>query len=103
MIAELVFFDLPKSTTRSQALELYRKTADAWLENPDLVQKYYFFDEGAAIGGGVYIWETREDALRWHGEEYKRRVVALYGSAPRIQIMDVLLHVNPKLGIKNEY
>jgi hypothetical protein len=43
MITELVFFDLPKGTTRTQALELYRKSAEPWLRNPDLIEKYYFF------------------------------------------------------------
>jgi hypothetical protein len=30
MITELVFFDLPKGTTRAQALAMYRQTAESW-------------------------------------------------------------------------
>jgi hypothetical protein len=103
MITELVFFDLPKGTTRTQALELYRKSAEQWLRNPDLIEKYYFFDGESCIGGGVYIWNSREAAARWHGEDYKSRVRSVYGSAPRIQILDALIHVDPKRGLISEY
>jgi len=102
MITELVFFQFPAGADREQVLENYRKTADHWLHNPDLVQKYYFFDAETSTGGGVYIWHSREDAARWHGDEYKARVTALYGVAPRIQILDALLYVNPSLGVKVE-
>ena len=37
MITELVFIDLPKGTTRSQALAMYRQTAESWRVNTDLV------------------------------------------------------------------
>jgi hypothetical protein len=98
MIAEIVFFDLPRGTKRTDALALYRQTAGAWAENPDLVEKYYIFDEARSIGGGVYIWLTREAALHWHGEDYRRKVTALYGSPPRIEMFDALMHVDPASG-----
>lgn len=103
MITELVFFQFPDGTGRDEVLEKYRKTADSWLDNPDLIQKYYFFDAETQTGGGVYIWRSRQDAARWHGDEYKARVTALYGVAPRIQIFDALLYVNPSLGVKVEF
>jgi hypothetical protein len=55
----LTFIDLPKGTTRSQALEMYRQTAESWRVNGDLIEKYYYFDEDRSIGGGVYIWPDR--------------------------------------------
>ncbi|MGO9772650.1 MAG: hypothetical protein ACLPSW_24480 [Roseiarcus sp.] len=98
MVTEIVFFALPKGTTRADALALYRRTADKWLANPDLVEKYYFFDEERSLGGGVYVWRTREAARRWHGEEYQRMVQSLYGAPPRMQILDALIHVDPIAG-----
>jgi len=102
MIVELVFIDLPKGTTRTQALESYRKTAESWRRNKDLVEKYYFFDEERLVGGGVYIWDNREAAYRWHGDEYKQMVLTHYGAPPRIQILDALIHVNPPRGLVQE-
>jgi hypothetical protein len=103
MITEFIFFQFAAGADREQVLGNYRKTADSWLENPDLVQKYYFFDAETGAGGGVSIWHSREDAFRWHGDEYMARVTALYGVAPRIQIFDALLYVNPALGVKVEF
>jgi hypothetical protein len=103
MIAEIVFLDLPAGIKRADALALYRQTAGGWLANPDLVEKYYFFDEERRLGGGIYIWRTREAALRWHGEDYLRRVQALYGAPPRLQILDALMHVDPVAGRTREF
>jgi hypothetical protein len=103
MITEIVFFDLPAGISRAEALALYRQTAGGWLTNPDLIEKYYFFDEERHLGGGIYIWRSREAALRWHGEDYVQRVRALYGSLPRMQILDALLHVDPIGGRMREF
>jgi hypothetical protein len=99
----LYFFSFLLELDASKSLKTTEKTADSWLNNPDLVQKYYFFDAEKGTGGGVYIWHSREDAARWHGDEYMARVTALYGVAPRIQIFDALLYVNPALGIEAEF
>jgi hypothetical protein len=64
MIVEIVLFDLPKGATRETAMALYEKTAARWAENPDLIQKYYYFDPDAGEGGGVYIWPDRAAAER---------------------------------------
>ena len=95
MIVEIVFIDLRPGTDRQAALALYRQTAEGWLANPDLIEKYYFFDEARSLGGGVYLWPTREAAERWHGEDYRRMVRSRYGSEPRIQRLDALIHVHP--------
>jgi hypothetical protein len=103
MIAEIVFFDLPTGIKRADALVLYRQSASGWLSNPDLVEKYYFFDEERHLGGGIYIWRTRQAALRWHGKDYVRRVQSLYGTPPRMQILDALVHVDPVGGRTREF
>jgi hypothetical protein len=98
MITALSFINLPKGTTRIQALEMYRQTASTWLANPDLVQKYYFFDEAQSIGGGIYVWPNRAAAEKWLGQAYKEMVLSIYGSPPRIQFLDALIHVEPRRG-----
>lgn len=95
MIVEIVFFDLPRGTTRADALALYRKSAANWVGNPDLIEKYYFFDETNGRGGGVYIWPNRAAAAHWHDESYRDMVQSLYGAPPTIQILDALIRVEP--------
>jgi len=98
MVIEIVLFDLPKGTPRAEAMSLYHQSARQWIANPDLVQKYYFFDEERSLGGGVYVWRDRAAAERWHGEDYRHMVMARYGAPPRIQILDAMLHVDPAAG-----
>ena len=94
MITELVFLELRKGITREEVMSLYRQTAPAWAKNSDLLSKYYFFNEEQSLGGGVYVWTSKEAALRWHGEEYRTRIRALYGSDPRISHFDTLIVVD---------
>ena len=96
MITEIVQFELAPGTTRDEALEKYRMTADAWSKNEDLVQKHYIFDASDNVGGGVYIWKTMEAADKWHGEQYKARVKELYGSEAKMIRYDTLLVVDNK-------
>lgn len=97
MITEIVFFDVRKGIARDEVMSLYRQTAPAWGKNPDLHSKYYFFDVKQSLGGGVYIWKNKEAAHRWHGEEYRSRIRALYGSEPRITLLDTLIVVDNTL------
>ena len=46
MIAEIVTFDLPPGTDRAATLALYRQSAAKWTANPDLIEKFYFFEAG---------------------------------------------------------
>jgi hypothetical protein len=98
MIVEIVQFNLPSGTNRAEATELYRRSAAVWVKNKDLIQKYYFYDGAARQGGGVYIWPSREAAQRWHGEDYRETVHRTYGSMPRIEMLDALLHVDTAAG-----
>jgi len=95
MVTEIVFFDLPRGTNRAEALALYRQSAGQWVNNPDLFEKYYFFDEERCLGGGVYVWRTREAAKRWHGDAYRAMVEKRYGTPPRIEILEALVRVDP--------
>ena len=102
MITELVFFDLPRGTTREELKAKYTQTAPAWAKNEDLVHKFYFFDAAKCQCGGVYIWKTREAAHRWHGQEYRGRIRALYGSVPTMTYFDTLVVVDNVLKLVTE-
>lgn len=94
MITEVVQFSLPPGTNRDAALAKYRQTAPAWAKNEGLVHKFYVFDPARNLGGGVYVWKTMDAARRWHGDEYKARIRALYGSEPTMTYHDTLLVVD---------
>ncbi|WP_426434824.1 hypothetical protein [Bradyrhizobium genosp. P] len=95
MIVEIVRFDLPAGTTRDDAMALYDQSAPGWLDNPNLVEKYYFFDAQRCEGGGIYIWRSQAAIDRWHGADYREMIASRYGSAPRIETFEALLHLDP--------
>lgn len=102
MIVEIVTFDLTPGTERGEAMALYRQSAAKWLMNSDLIEKYYFLDEDRSVGGGVYVWRTRQAAAHWHGEAYRKMVAEVYESSPRVEIFDAVIHVDPVSGVMTE-
>jgi hypothetical protein len=103
MIVEIVSFNLPAGTGRAEALALYRQTAGKWVVNPDLIQKFYMYDQERGVGGGVYFWRSREAIALWHGDDYRAMVRELYGAEPRIEIFEVAMHVEPGAAKISEY
>lgn len=102
MITEIVLFELPAGISRGEVMAKYRQTAPAWSKNEDLLRKYYFFNSAESVGGGVYVWKDKAAALRWHGEDYRARIRALYGSEPQMTYFDTLLTVDNVLGQVSE-
>jgi hypothetical protein len=94
MITEIVSFKLAKDIDIPSLLERFKSTAVKWAQNPDLLHKWYFYDEATHEGGGVYIWRTREAAAHWHGAEFKAAIEKLYGHPPVIRVLDTLIHVD---------
>lgn len=94
MITEIVFFKLAKGIDQPSLLKRYESTTVKWSQNPDLLHKWYFYDQITHEGGGVYIWRTREAAAHWHGVEYKAMIEKLYRRPPEIRVLDTLVHVD---------
>jgi hypothetical protein len=94
MVTEVVTFKLPTGMTRDKLIENYQQSAPRWRANPDLLRKNYLFDEGSGHGGGVYLWKTIEDAKKWHGEEFRKRLKELYGSDPEIRYFETPIVVD---------
>ncbi|HMA95471.1 MAG TPA: hypothetical protein VKP30_22435 [Polyangiaceae bacterium] len=94
MITEIVTFKLPTGTTREDLIATYQKTTQTWHDNPDLIRKYYLFDPETCTAGGVYLWKERWNADKWHGDEYRRTVKALFGSDPISQFFETPLVVD---------
>jgi hypothetical protein len=98
MITDIVFIDLPRGISRAKVMELYNTTAPTWAKNEDLIEKYYFFDKEKSLGGGIYIWKTRAAQQRWHGPDYHEMVQKLYGSPPRIEVLEAVIRVDATTG-----
>jgi hypothetical protein len=88
MITAIVRFKLPPTVQLKDAAELFKGTAPKYRQLPGLVRKYYLFDSDTGIGGGVYLWESREAADRVYTKEWKQTLAQRYGAEPEISYFD---------------
>jgi len=98
MITEIVTFKLPKGMTHDDVVANFEKTAPNWRANPDLVRKNYLVDASQGVAGGVYLWEARAQAEKWHGEAFRAKVKEIYGSEPEIRFFDTPIVVDNVAG-----
>ena len=83
MITAVVRFTLPQGTSLDAAKAMYEKSAPTYKGAPGLVRKYYLYSEDR-IGGGVYLWESREAAERMYSDTWKKTIAERFGNSPEI-------------------
>jgi hypothetical protein len=84
MITALVQFKLPHPLSREKALEIFSGTAPKYREIKGLIRKYYLLSQDGGTAGGVYLWNSREDAGRLYTEEWKKFIFDKYGTLPSV-------------------
>ena len=61
MITAIVTFKLPPEMSREKWQDNIKQVSTRFQNVPGLIRKQFLYD-GKGIGGGVYLWETREAA-----------------------------------------
>ncbi|MCK9260611.1 MAG: YdhR family protein [Azoarcus sp.] len=84
MITVIVEFKLPAPISEAEAKEVFLSTAPKYTVMQGLIRKYYFLSEDGSKGGGIYLWNTREDADRVYTDEWKAFIRGKYGSEPSL-------------------
>lgn len=88
MITVIVEFILPEKISREQARETFLSTAPKYKGMPGLLRKYYFLSQDGAKAGGIYLWNSREDAERIYTEDWKTFVRGKYGTDPSLTYLE---------------
>ena len=88
MITTLVQFKLPQSISREKARELFSGTAQKYKDMQGLVRKYYLLSQDSGVAGGVYLWNSLEDAERLYTDEWKKFIKDKYGTAPTVSYFE---------------
>jgi len=94
MITEIVIFSIPEEMSREEVITGFEANAPNWKANPDLIHKSYLVDIETRTAGGVYLWHTRADGERWHGEEFRQRILSKFGNEPRSQFFETPIVVD---------
>jgi hypothetical protein len=87
MITAIVRFNIPKEVTLEEARNIYQGTAPKYQGLPGLVRKYYLYGEEGEVGG-VYLWESREQAEAFYDADWKKYIADRYGAEPKIQYFE---------------
>lgn len=98
MITAIVNFQLPADATLEQVTPLFEASVPRYQGAPGLVRKYYLFDPDTRVGGGVYLWESREAADAMYSPEWRASIAERYGLEPDIRYFESPVIVDNTLG-----
>jgi hypothetical protein len=88
MITAIVNFKLPADIDAKKAAELFKGSVPKYRGLKGLVRKYYLFDAEKRIGGGVYLWKSKQDAEAVYTPQWKAYIAERYGTPPDIRYFD---------------
>ena len=87
-VTAIVRIPLSDGMTREAARAAFEASALRYRGIRGLVRKYYLFSEEARTGGGVYLFDSREDAERLYDDAWKANIRERYGADPSIEIFE---------------
>jgi len=88
MITAIATFQLPSPITLDEARKIFLSTAPKYLGVTGLIRKYYMLSEDGSTVGGVYLWNSREEADAMYSESWRSFVREKYGTDPSVTYMD---------------
>jgi Putative mono-oxygenase ydhR len=88
MITAIATFKLPKAISLREAKAIFESTAPRYRTQKGLIRKYYVLSEDGATAGGIYLWQSREDAAALYTDDWKAFVRSKYGSDPSLVYME---------------
>ena len=88
MITAIVRYHLPASIDYNECLTHYEKIAPDFRNVKGLISKHFIYgDHGVA--GGVYHWETKEDAQAFYSGPWLKGILERYGVKPDVEYFTV--------------
>jgi hypothetical protein len=97
MITAIVRFRLPTNVDSAGAADLFRASAPKYEGLAGLVRKYYLFDAESHVGGGCYLWESREAAERFYDADWRKTITERY-SPPELSFFETQIIVDNSSG-----
>ena len=88
MIIALTSFKLREPITRDQARTIFLSTAPTYRGVAGLYKKHYLLSEDGATAGGVYLWNSREEAEALYTDAWRAFVREKYGTDPIVTYFD---------------
>ncbi len=87
-VTAIVRFTLPEGKTHEEVAAAFEKSAPLYRGVRGLVRKYYLLSEDVRTGGGVYLFDSREDAERLYDDAWRAGLRERLGVEPTIEYFD---------------
>ena len=84
MVTAIVHYELAPSLNPEKVRTYYKQAVPKYKNMPGLIRKYFLLSEDGHMGGSVYLWETREQAVAFHDEEWLEFMRGKYGRRPQV-------------------
>lgn len=97
MITTIVQFHLPVSLTLDEAQILFSESAPSFRHITGLIRKYFLFSDNGKAAGGIYLWNSREDAEKFYSTGFRQSITATFGSEPTITYFETPVIVDNAL------
>jgi len=98
MYISIVEIDLPAETDCEVLKDAFMTTGPRYVDVPGLLRKYYTLQDGT-MTGGVFVWDTLENAKAGHADPGWRKIIAdRYGNEPRVAYYEVPTIVDNVMG-----
>ncbi len=87
-VTAIVRFALPEGKTPEAAKAAFEASAPLYRGVQGLIRKYYLLSEDGRTGGGVYLFDTREDAERLYDAAWRAGIRERLGAEPEIEYFE---------------
>ena len=84
MITAIVLYELPSHISLAACAAHYRSIAPGFRDVPGLIRKQFIYAEDG-WAGGIYLWQTREDAEAFYSGPWLDGIRDRYGMDPQIR------------------
>jgi hypothetical protein len=88
MIVAVVNFALPAPLTTDEARAMFEASAPSYQNVDGLRRKHFLLADDGRSAGGVYLWDSREQAEALYDDAWRARLAARYGSEPNVTYYD---------------
>lgn len=95
MIVAVVNFALPAPLSTDEARAMFEASAPSYQNVDGLRRKHFLLADDGRSAGGVYLWDSREQAEALYDEAWRSRVAARYGSEPQVMFYNSQVTVDP--------
>jgi hypothetical protein len=88
MIVAVVNFSLPAPLTPDEARAMFEASAPNYQNVDGLRRKHYLLADDGLSAGGVYLWDSRQQAEALYDDAWRAKLAARYGSEPTVSYFD---------------